>query len=28
VVNQIAAVIILQGYLESKRDDETLAPSD
>lgn len=28
VVNQIAAVIILQGYLESRRDDETLAPSD
>ncbi len=28
VVNQIAAVIILQGYLESKRGDETLAPSD
>jgi putative Holliday junction resolvase len=28
VVNQIAAVIILQGYLESRRDDESLAPSD
>jgi putative Holliday junction resolvase len=28
VVNQIAAVIILQGYLESRRSDETLASSD
>jgi putative holliday junction resolvase len=28
VVNQIAAVIILQGYLESRRPDEILAPTD
>ncbi len=27
-VNQIAAVIILQGYLESRRPDETPLPSD
>jgi putative holliday junction resolvase len=28
VVNQIAAVIILQSYLESRRTDENLAPAD
>jgi putative Holliday junction resolvase len=28
VVNQIAAVIILQSYLESRRPDENLAPAD